>query len=194
MVIVVAIIGIILAGVLQGSKLVDSARVKKLQSDFREIPMYVMTYQDRFRAFPGDDSRASTNFAGGVNGNGSGAIDSNWNDSTGEALEFWHDLGLSGIMPGYSTGTEAVPTNAQGGRLGVTSYAKSPIVGLRGSYIICSDGIKGKYAKQMDSSMDDGVTQTGSLQVTNLGTVTGGSSLTGSQIDDEQTYLVCMGL
>lgn len=193
MVIVVVVIGIIIGAVLKGTQMLESAKVKALQLDFRNIPMYVMTYQDTYRAFPGDDSRAATHFAGAGNGNGSGVVDGNWNSSTGEELQFWQDLQLSNIMPGYSTGLGVPPANAQGGRLGVTGYVNSPISKLKGSYILCSDGIKGKFAKQMDKTMDDGATETGSMQVTDSTSVVGGTPIPVDGINDEKSYLVCMG-
>jgi hypothetical protein len=67
---------------------------------------------------------------------------------------------------------------------------------MKGSYIVCSDGIAGKFAKQLDTTLDDGVTNSGSLQVTATGTATAGAAIatTGvGGINDDTTYLVCMG-
>ncbi len=56
--IVLVIIGLLLGGVLKGQELINSARVKNLATDFRNIPVYIYGYQDKFRAIPGDDNNA----------------------------------------------------------------------------------------------------------------------------------------
>ena len=53
--IVLVIIGLLLGGVLKGQELINSAKVKNLATDFRNIPVYIYGYQDKFRALPGDD-------------------------------------------------------------------------------------------------------------------------------------------
>jgi hypothetical protein len=82
-----------------------------------------------------------------------------------------------------------------GGTIGVTNSlaANSPITGIKGTYVVCSDGISGKFAKQLDTTMDDGNTATGSLMVTASGTASGGTAVATTAIVDDQTYLVCMG-
>ena len=59
------------------------------------------------------------------------------------------------------------PQNVEGGRIGITSaiVAQTPITGMTGSYVFCSSGILGKYAKQLDTTLDDGNTTTGSIRV-----------------------------
>ena len=51
---------------LKGQELINNARVKSFANDFRNIPVYVYAYQDRFRAIPGDDGQAVAH-VGGVN-------------------------------------------------------------------------------------------------------------------------------
>src|SRR5512146_250478 len=87
--IVLVIIGLLLGGVLKGQELINSARVKNLATDFKNIPVYIYGYQDKFRALPGDDACAYTATVSGVtctghmtaptanavpNGNGNGVI------------------------------------------------------------------------------------------------------------------------
>ena len=50
--IVLVIIGLLLGGILKGQELINSARVKNLATDFRNIPVFIYGYQDKFRALP----------------------------------------------------------------------------------------------------------------------------------------------
>ena len=204
--IVLVIIGLLLGGVMKGQELINSAKVKNLATDFRNIPVFIYGYQDKFKALPGDDAGAVAHVGGTLattptGSQGNGLIDGNWNSTTttDESYLFWQHIRLAGLAPGSTiTGaTDYIPRNAVGGKIGITNAANSPITGLKGSYIICSDGISGKFAKQLDTTMDDGNTATGSMMVTATGTTTGGTPIpttgTGGIVDDT-TYLVCMGV
>ena len=104
---------------------------------------------------------------------------------------------LARRAPGSTTTTSSdyLPTNAVGGNIGITnsSTTDNPITGLKGSYIVCSNGIAGKFAKQLDTTLDDGNTATGSMMVTTVDTSTAGTPITTANINDDTTYLVCMG-
>jgi len=63
---------------------------------------------------------------------------------------------------------------------------------MSGSYFICSDGIQGKLAKQIDITMDDGNTEVGSVRV--AAGPYAGTELTAvatTAIVDGNTYIVC---
>jgi len=199
--IVLVIIGLLLGGVLKGQELINSAKVKNLATDFKNVPVFIYGYQDKFRALPGDDAGAISHVAATINGNGSGLIDGKWNAASGETFDFWQHVRLAGLAPGPTNTAAAdyAPLNAVGGKIGVTNSnaADSPITlpapGLRGSYVVCSDSIPGKFAKQLDVTLDDGNTATGSLQVTAQGIASGGTAVPMASIIDDTTYLVCMG-
>ena len=200
--IVLVIIGLLLGGVLKGQELINSAKVKNLATDFRNIPVFVYGYQDKYRALPGDDANVSTHLSGlspttpasGVVGNGT--LDGAWNASdNSESNLFWQQVRLAGLAAGptvFSSGTNLQPTNAVGGMIGISGAANTPISGFSGSYIVCSDGIAGKFAKQLDITMDDGETDKGSMRVTASGTTTGGTAIPTANIQQDTTYLVCM--
>ncbi|HXU93104.1 MAG TPA: prepilin-type N-terminal cleavage/methylation domain-containing protein [Gallionella sp.] len=193
--IVLVIIGLLLGGVLKGQELINSAKVKNLATDFKNVPVFIYGYQDKFKALPGDDSRATTHVNATTNGNGNGIIEGNWNAASGESFDFWQHVRLAGLAPGPTSTTAAdyIPKNAVGGNIGVTnsSAANNPITGLKGSYIVCSNALAGKFAKQLDTTLDDGNTATGSMMATAVGTATGGTP--NGNLDDDTTYLVCMG-
>lgn len=77
--IVLVIVGLLLGGVLKGQELITSGKAKALYADKTAIQTAVNTYQDRFRALPGDDGAASGRFTGlacGVAGAGGSAVNS----------------------------------------------------------------------------------------------------------------------
>jgi len=194
--IVLVIIGLLLGGVLKGQELINSAKVKNLAGDFKNIPVYIYGYQDKFRALPGNDAAAITHVTATANGDGDGLIEGGWPAAT-ESLNFWQHVRLAQLAPGPTDTAAAdyIPKNAVGGNVGVTSAADSPITNLRGSYVVCSKSIAGKFAKQLDVTLDDSNTATGSLQVTADTATTAaklGATATAS-INDDTPYLVCMG-
>ena len=214
--IVLVIIGLLLGGVLKGQELINSAKVKNFASDFRNIPIYIYAYQDKYRALPGDDSKATTRgfgSVGAVNGNGNGALEGKWTDNlatTSEAYQFWQHVRLAALATGSTNAADADwrPTNADGNPIGIQAgtnvVANSPIKdaagnAIRGSYIICSQGVLGKYVSQLDVTMDDGNSSTGSmLAAVNPGGTPGmslaPSGTTALPIDPAASYIVCFGV
>jgi prepilin-type N-terminal cleavage/methylation domain-containing protein len=222
--IVLVIIGLLLGGVLKGQELINSAKVKNLAGDFKNIPVFIYGYQDKFKTLPGDDSNTPTHLSGaspctgaptvvaGKCNVGNGVIDGNWNDTSAasESYVFWQHIRLADLAPGSTdtTATNYLPVNAAGGSIGIqsgtTSNTATPINAtaganaIRGSYVICSAGILGKFVKQLDTQMDDGNPASGTMMAgvaTAAGTPMTAVTLTGSSaIDDASTYTVCMGI
>lgn len=178
--IVLVIVGLLLGGVLKGQELIASAKVKSLANDFRNIPTLVYAYQDKYRALAGDD-RAATDHLGPAAscarvaactpanppaGLGNGRIDGPWiaaaqND---ESLLFWQHVRLAGLAAGPTQpgAADYLPRNADGGELGITGTP--PVAGWTAGLFVCSAGIQGRYARQIDLMIDDGNTQTGAVR------------------------------
>ena len=216
--IVLVIIGLLLGGILKGQELINSARVKNLATDFRNIPTFIYAYQDKFKALPGDDPNAVTHVGAGItpaitNGNGNGVLDGTWfsTTATNETVLFWQQVRLAGLAPGITTIPSALPgdynpKNASGGFIGIQSgttvAANSPIVSattgpISGAYIICSTGILGKFVTQLDTQMDDGNPATGSMMATLSPTSPATPALNAAAattIDPAASYTVCMGV
>ena len=210
--IVLVIIGLLLGGILKGQELINSARVKNLATDFRNIPLFIYGYQDRFRVLPGDDPAADTHVAGivattpaGTQGNG--VINGNWNSAGpgDESFLFWEHVRRAQLAPGTTdiAAADYRPGNAAGGRIGIQSgtnvAANAPIqaggVGIRGAYIICSEGILGSFAIQLDTQMDDANTATGSMMATpTTGYAVGAVATPTANIDPALTYTICLGV
>jgi len=198
--IVLVIIGLLLGGILKGQELINSAKVKNLANDFRVIPTYIYAYQDKFKALPGDDPAGQTHLPGGAasdNGNGNGVIDGAWNSTTAtdESFMFWRHVRLANLAAGPTVlaDPEYVPKNAVSGILGVssTTAAQIWITGMTGTYQVCSKGILGRFAKQLDIQMDDGNTATGSMRAI-LDSSGAGAAVATAAIDEAAAYTVCM--
>ena len=217
--IVLVIIGLLLGGVLKGQELINSAKVKNFAQDFRNIPLYIYGYQDKFKAIPGDDSAvATTHLGANVNGVavvtattpagtiGNGVINGAWNSNvpTDESILFWQHVRLAGLAagptaaPADAAGILAfLPTNADGQIIGITSGTTPPITGMSGTYIVCSQSILGKYARQLDSTLDDGVSNTGSLRVMAnqaANQAAAVAAVTPADFNNDTSYTVCMSI
>jgi prepilin-type N-terminal cleavage/methylation domain-containing protein len=197
--IVLVIAGLLLAGVMRGQELIANAKVKSLASDFRNIPAYFYGYQDRFRALPGDDHAADTHVAGAVattvGQQQNGLIEGTWNSNTNtdESFLIWQHLRLAGLATGATNVASAqyLPRNSEGGQLGLTSTTALTAVTantFNSAHAMCSDGILGRYALQLDTLLDDGAGDSGAMRIL-LSTVPS----TGVAAPVAGTpYLVCM--
>ena len=218
--IVLVIIGLLLGGVLKGQELINSAKVKNLANDFRNIPVFIYGYQDKFKSLPGDDKDPVTHLGSPVTlvtpttpqVLGNGLIEGIWYPAvlTDETLLFWQHIRVAGLasgptaLPGNTAAIGAfLPSNAAGGLIGVQSGTSSttttPIKdssgnAIRGSYIICSDGILGKFVTQLDITMDDGKTDTGSMMAVKTGDALDAGKPAEGTIDPAGSYTVCMGV
>lgn len=210
--IVLVIIGLLLGGVMKGQELINSAKVKNFANDFRNIPLFVYGYQDKYKAIPGDDAGVDAHLGatlcpaaasckattpGQTQGNGS--IEGAWNSVShgDESYRFWQHVRMAGIASGPTAVGDAdyLPKNAEGNILGITNGANSPVATLKGTYVACSQGILGKFAKQLDIMLDDGNTASGALQVmpnpANVPQTTAVAAV--GSVDEAASYTVCMG-
>lgn len=204
--IVLVIIGLLLGGVLKGQELINSAKVKNMATDFKNIQVYIYGYQDKYKALPGDDKFADKNNANatlattpsGTIGNGviNGAYSST--TATDESALFWQHVRLAGLAAGPTNTADAkyYPTNADGGRIGIQSVSGfAKITGptaMAGAFVICSEGILGKFATQLDTTLDDGETSTGSVRA--IASANSGNAVTTADVNGApaDTYTVCM--
>ena len=207
---VMMIIGLMLGGVLKAEGVTETSTVHRLENDFRNLTLYINEYQGAFHALPGDDptiGSANSHLANAVSCSapiigkcmtGNSIIDGRWNDTTAASESFlvWQHLRLAGYVAGNAdiTSADYPAKNIAGGIIGVTNQAASPIAGLRGNYIICSDGIAGKFVRQIDIALDDGNTAAGSMMASVHGTAINGTAIATNSIVDNELYLVCIGV
>ncbi len=173
--IVLVIIGLLLGGVLKGQELINSAKVKNLANDFRTIPIFIYGYQDKFKRLPGDDDAAKgTRFSEQLKASATGqtqmngVIEGEWksSDVASENVLFWQHVRGVGLASGSTDFTDSttasLPTNAEGGRIGI--QMTPPISGLSGTYYVCSENINTKLAQQLDTTVDDGKPDSGTMR------------------------------
>ena len=215
--IVLVIIGLLLGGVLKGQELINSAKVKNMISDFRTTSALVYGYQDRFKSFPGDQTQLQLDaafgagvanvcapVAAGLCALNNGRIDGDWNAAavTSESYVFWQHVRLANLATGATNLADQNyrPRNADGGFLGIESGinnagAAAPFIGgMRGAVFVCSEGILGRYVRQIDTTMDDGNTAGGSVQAVPVGSARGTAPTQTANIVDGQQYTVCASL
>ena len=85
---------------------------------------------------------------------------------------------------------------ADGGRIGVTGdgvFTGAPA--WAANFFVCMSGVQGRFVRQLDTTLDDGNTSTGTLRV--LGTNAGGELATSATFytvlpaDDATLFTVC---
>ena len=206
--IVLVIIGLLLGGILKGQELINSAKAKSYASDFRTIQAALYGFQDRFKGIPGDLAGAAMKITDATTATtpaatlANGQINGVWDSvtATDESCLVWEHLRRAQFMAGNTTpncsaGNVYLQVNADGGRIGISSTA--PITGMTGSYFICSAGVIGKIAKQLDTQLDDGVPNTGSFRVMAQAAAPGGvgtaiDPLVAPGVDDGTAYTACL--
>jgi len=175
--IVLVIIGLLLGGVLKGQELINQAKIKNVIADFNGITAAYYGYQDRYKSIPGDDAGANARWGTtATNGDGDGLLEGAWQDNGANAGTetglFWQHLRLAGFVGGTGAGN---PNNAVTGLVGVqaggdtfrsaTATSGSGFSGL----ILCSSNLPDKIAVAVDTTLDDGNPQTGSVRAITQG-------------------------
>jgi prepilin-type N-terminal cleavage/methylation domain-containing protein len=170
--IVLVIIGLLLGGILKGQEMITQARIKNVIADFSGVSAAYHGYQDRYRAIPGDDPGAAARWAvapAATSGNGNGSVAGTYNNAGGacaanvEACSWWDHLRRAGFVAG--TGVTQ-PFNAATGLVGVQTgdNAGGPIMGGFSGLIMCSANLPDKIAIAVDTQMDDGISNTGTVR------------------------------
>ena len=173
--IVLVIIGLLVGGVLQGQELLQNSRVKQAVKDMNGTAAAMFAYQDRYGRLPGDDGNTaalqargtswnSANIGGNADGRLVVATNATFNGS-GESGTFWRQLKAAGFISGdpADTGVAALPSNAWGGLLGITTANMGG--NLTGNKV-CMSQVPGSAAIAIDNQLDDGSGATGRVRAT----------------------------
>ena len=179
--IVLVIIGLLLGGILKGQEMITQAKIKNVINDLNGVTAALNSYQDRYRALPGDDKGAALRWpgaAGIVAGDGDGVISGAYVPAApgNETAQFWLDLRQAGFIAGtgldnpfnplsgkmgVQTGNGPAPKAAPTAVLGSTS---TPAVNGFTGLILCSANLPDKMAISVDAQVDDGIATTGSVR------------------------------
>jgi prepilin-type N-terminal cleavage/methylation domain-containing protein len=175
--IVLVIIGLLLGGILKGQEMITQAKIKNVVNDFNGITAAMNSYQDRYRALPGDDIGAAARWAGAIpgviSGNGDGQLAGTYNNVltaaptvAQETNLFWWHLRLAGFVAGPTAAGAAAgqqPNNSANGIIGVETGGGAASLGFT-SNIVCTTNLPDKIAIAIDTQMDDGSYNTGQVR------------------------------
>jgi len=185
--IVMVIIGLLLGGVLKGREMITNAKVKGIEADFNGVTAALYSYQDRYRALPGDDKKATRFYTtipvGDRNGKiGTGSQFNSGNDGDEPRL-FWLHLRNAGLVAGDTTtidGGQEQPVNKVGGITGVaTGY--TTVINISSHFVGFTE-IPQDIAQIIEAHGDNEKSGSGSIQ----GTKTDGT--TGNDYGDDELY------
>ncbi|HHJ35020.1 MAG TPA: prepilin-type N-terminal cleavage/methylation domain-containing protein [Gammaproteobacteria bacterium] len=193
--IVLVIIGLLLGGVLKGQELINTARVRALNNTVDGITAAWFSFQDRYRAFPGDYPLAQTNLPAPVvpmvNGDGNGLAGmAGTVVSPVERSQIWVQLQAAGYITGNFNGANVAqsayncalitcPDNGFGSGLNMGYGAQNQTQvaaggfgggGLPAHELISGQGIPVEVLAELDRKVDDGNAGSGAMQLGGAGT------------------------
>jgi prepilin-type N-terminal cleavage/methylation domain-containing protein len=137
--IVLTIVGILVAGVVQGEKLISTYKTASVVSNFEKYKIAVDEFKKQYMALPGDLGDASAVFAtptAAGNGNDNNQIEFTSNNA--EQFLAWQHLGRANLIKGSFTGTGGNANYVAGTNIPAGSHANS---GYRIFYSITNSSI-----------------------------------------------------
>jgi len=201
--IVLVIIGLLLGGVLKGQELINTARVRALNNSVDGITAAWFSFQDRYRAFPGDYTQATVNLPDPnsliVDGNGNGqvGIGDAGADSPTERANVWVHLQAGGYITGnydadnvlvdeYGCSLDTCPDNGfgVGMNLGFGTQIRGGALAADSHELITGRGIPVEVIAELDRKVDDGEPESGAMQLGAGGTSWASTDSDSCQRDD----------
>lgn len=173
--IVLVIIGLLLGGVLKGQELINTARVRALNNSVDGITAAWFSFQDRYRAFPGDYTQANTNILATLtNGDGNGRV-----ITPAERGQLWAHLEAAGYVTGgydgvaMADGAEYIcpvatcPDNGFGAGMNLAfgNQIRGGAAAVDSHELITGRGIPVEVIAELDRKVDDGEPETGAMQL-----------------------------
>lgn len=197
---VLLILGLLVAGAVRGQEVINAAQARLLAESFNSTRIALLSYQDRFRAIPGDHGAVMTIFPDAVRATspagaiGNGHIDGAWSSTvtTDESYLFWQHVRLAGLVNGSPAVADEsyLPQTVLGTRLGVSGIMQiNQPTAMAGTHNVCTDGVPGTLAKRVDVYLDDGNPETGSVRI--AATTAPNAALPLTSVNDSSLYLVC---
>jgi len=206
--IVLVIIGLIIGGVLSGRQIMKNTQVTNAVNSIQAYQAQFQTYVQNYGAMPGDDAGATSRFKNlstdinGIiaNGDGSGTLDGTFDASISsgqnpapsvETQFLWIDLRAAGLVKNQTSGIQ--PANPFGGIYGFQHGAFDITTN-----VLCLNNVPSDAAGAIDSRLDDGSSNTGSIQAIADVSATASKAASGATADASyvagQTYSLCVGM
>lgn len=194
--IVLVIIGLLLGGVLKGQELINTARVRALNNTVDGVTAAWFSFQDRYRAFPGDYTQASVNLPGApTNGDGNGIVGIATAPATpaAERAMVWMHLQSAGYITGgyddpaatvaqaneYGCPVTVCPDNGFGAGMNLNYGAMRQAAGSSAHELMTGRGIPVEVLAELDRKVDDGLAGSGAMQLGAAGNNWGGGTEVG---------------
>ncbi len=197
--IVLVIIGLIIGAVLTGQQIIQNARVTSALNTIQAYEAQFQTYVQNYGAMPGDDANAQNRFPGTTidhHGDGSGSLDGGGFDSTtatDETVFIWTHLRAAGLVKNQisNSSTGVQPPNPFNGIYGFQTGA---FKGAFTTTVLCMDKVPASAAEAIDSRLDDGASDSGSVRAMaytgNPGVVN--TTAVANSYGDAQTFTLCI--
>ena len=162
--IVLVIIGLLLGGVLKGKSMIDNAKYKSLKTEISAYSTALYSFQDTYKAIPGDFANASTELnASAKDGSGNGYVDGgHCNTSEEESCLVFSHLRYAELIPGDASkvAADARPSHAYGGMVqAIWSATYNGVAGRWIEFAVVPVGV----IQRLDKDLDDGVANTGNV-------------------------------
>lgn len=196
---VLAIMGLLLAGVLKGTELITQAKLRNIGSSLEGLTAGFQTYQDRYRALPGDDAIAQSRWPSTAsNGNGDRVVCGAYHGGTGgatctggtESSLIWQHLRSAGLLAGSGSANPEHPGNGifgvQYGAYGMTRH------------VLCASHLPASVAGSIDRQFDDGLANQGDIRASTQasnGDVASSTPTSSAYVEEGGTlYVLCKTL
>ncbi|MGE3623686.1 MAG: type II secretion system protein [Bdellovibrionales bacterium] len=185
--IVLVIIGLIIGGVLTGQQIIQNARITKALNEIQAYQGQFQSYSQNNGAIPGDDKTATARFpdaSGVANGNGDGSIGGTFDSKTAtdESQLIWAHLRAAGLVKNQTPTTDQ-PPNPFNGVYGFQNGA----FGVFTTTVVCLSNVPGSAAQAIDTRLDDGGSNAGSVQAVVSPATTPATTYATSQV-----YTMCV--
>ena len=173
--IVLVIIGLLLGGVLKGQELINTARVRALNNSVDGITAAWFSFQDRYRAFPGDylDAKSKVNLPGApAGGDGDGIV-----ENEAERGLVWKHLEAAGYITGgysgavvadgkeYECASTICPDNGFGTGMSIFHGQEVQSSSVDAHELISGQGIPIEVIAELDRKIDDDSPDSGVMQI-----------------------------
>jgi type II secretory pathway pseudopilin PulG len=194
---VIVIISLLATIMMIGKNLAINTQVSRLEHDFHSIQTAIYDSQNGSRSMHGNVRKASLQLqdsaAVGDNSNWNAIVEGKWSSTSGETFGLWMNLRPAGFAQGSTNKipNSYVPLKPSSSEDGVPENYSALITGLKGDYIICTHNVAGRLAKELDLIMDDGITASGNMMVSNS---IGGAAIATDRIINSSAYVVCLGV
>jgi hypothetical protein len=171
----------LIAAVLRGQEMVENARVRAVILQQENARSAYFSFQDRFRALPGDFAYATANIRGVLlNGNGNGLIEPNGTPQGAagtpyEVILAWDHLSKAGFLGNYefdlNDRSKSNPFNIYGGYLDIgydVAYGDPAVTGKPPRHTVkTGHNIPAAVLAEADRKVDDGNGLSGAFQFSN---------------------------